>query len=181
MPDAPQFGVPKIRVFDHDLKAAKIEKSTSRGTLDIHCLRHTYATWLAAGGVHPKVAQMALRHSSIDLTMNSYTHLSALDTRAALDSLPVFNAVSPVLPLAQNAEKGDSYLAVNLAVTRGNRGHFQAIPDTKTPQSYTGQVDGQTPRKGPKTLTILDRRCQKMSKGMARQGGLEPSTLSLEG
>ncbi len=43
---------------------------------------------LAASGVRPKVAQALMRHSSIVLTMDRYTHLSAEDERTALGSLP---------------------------------------------------------------------------------------------
>jgi len=38
--------------------------------------------------VAPKVAQLLARHSDINLTMNSYTHLGLNDQAAALDSLP---------------------------------------------------------------------------------------------
>jgi len=41
---------------------------------DFHALRHTTGSWLAANGVHPKVAQAIMRHSDINLTMSRYTH-----------------------------------------------------------------------------------------------------------
>lgn len=43
--------------------------------LTSHILRHTFATYLAAVGMHPKEAQSLLGHSSIAMTMDVYTHL----------------------------------------------------------------------------------------------------------
>lgn len=40
-----------------------------------HDLRHTAATYLLSQGVHPKVVQELLGHSSIALTMNTYSHV----------------------------------------------------------------------------------------------------------
>jgi integrase len=45
------------------------------GKLDFHALRHTCGAWLAMGGVHPKVVQTVMRHSTIVLTMDTYGHL----------------------------------------------------------------------------------------------------------
>jgi len=85
------FDVPSdfTRVFDGDLKAAGIPKTDAQGrTLDIHCLRHTFATLLARNGTSPAVAQKLLRHSDIRLTMNIYTHLDLADTASAVAALP---------------------------------------------------------------------------------------------
>src|SRR5690606_6830008 len=57
-------------------------------TVDVHALRHTYGSMLSAGGVSPRTAQAAMRHSSIDLTMNVYTDPRVLDVAAAMESLP---------------------------------------------------------------------------------------------
>jgi len=43
--------------------------------LDFHALRHTCGAWLAMSGVHPKVVQTVMRHSTIVLTMDTYGHL----------------------------------------------------------------------------------------------------------
>ena len=58
-----------------DLKAAKIPEAMAEGAIDFHSLRVTYITNLARAGVHPKVAQILARHSTIDLTMKVYTKL----------------------------------------------------------------------------------------------------------
>ena len=41
-----------------------------------HDLRHTHATQLLAQGVHPKVVQERLGHSTISITMDLYSHMS---------------------------------------------------------------------------------------------------------
>ena len=43
--------------------------------IDFHALRHTCGAWLAMAGVHPKIVQTVMRHSSITLTMDTYGHL----------------------------------------------------------------------------------------------------------
>lgn len=40
-----------------------------------HDLRHSVATMLLVAGVHPKVVQERLGHSSIAMTMDTYSHL----------------------------------------------------------------------------------------------------------
>ena len=46
--------------------------------LDIrfHDLRHTYATLMLGEGIHPKVVQEALGHSTIAITMDLYSHVT---------------------------------------------------------------------------------------------------------
>jgi len=89
--DRPLFRVPAglLRILDRDLKAAGIAKVDERGrTLDVHALRTTFGTLLSKGGVAPRTAQAAMRHSDIRLTMQTYTDPKLLDVRGALDALP---------------------------------------------------------------------------------------------
>ena len=74
------------REFFALLKAAKLPR------MRIHDLRHSYATILLAAGEHPKVVQETLGHSSVQLTLDTYSHLlpdMGLKERAAarLDAL----------------------------------------------------------------------------------------------
>ena len=74
---------------DRDLEAANIPKYDELGrVVDIHALRHTFGTHLARAGVAPRVAKAAMRHSSIDLTMNVYTDPTLLDVAGAMEALP---------------------------------------------------------------------------------------------
>ncbi len=84
------------RIIKRDLKAAKIpDKDENDQTLVFHSLRHTFVSGLARGGVHPKVAQMLARHSTITLTLDRYTHVALHDQRAALDVLPQLPSLEP--------------------------------------------------------------------------------------
>lgn len=56
--------------------------------MDVHYLRHTFATLLARNGVSPGVAQKLMRHGDIRLTMNTCTHLELADTAGAVAALP---------------------------------------------------------------------------------------------
>jgi integrase len=130
-PDTPLFTVPAglLRILDRDLVAAglaraykdpttgktKIDKRDERGrTIDIHALRHTFITHLSKGGVAPRVAQAAARHSDIGLTMNVYTDPKHLAVAAALDVLPALD----VKPSAQaTATSTESPLVTMLATT----------------------------------------------------------------
>jgi hypothetical protein len=51
-------------------------------------LRHQFISSLADSGIHPKDAQILARHSTIDLTMNRYTHRGLRQHAAALDKMP---------------------------------------------------------------------------------------------
>jgi integrase len=65
-----------------------IPKRDAQGrTVDVHSLRHTFATLLARGGVTPTVAQKLMRHSDIRLTMSTCTHLELADTAGAVAGL----------------------------------------------------------------------------------------------
>ena len=106
-PDTPLFNVPSglVRILDRDLAAAGIPKRDDRGrTVDVHALRHTFGTHLSKGGVAPRTAQAAMRHSQIDLTMNVYTDPRLLDVVGALDALPL-------LPLDGEVETNQATLS----------------------------------------------------------------------
>jgi integrase len=72
-----------------DLEAAGIPYQDEAGRyFDFHAMRGQFISLLAAKGVHPKVAQVLARHSTITLTMDYYTHLDVLDVTGALAKLP---------------------------------------------------------------------------------------------
>ncbi len=100
--DTPLFTVPAglVRILDRDLRLAGIPKRDERGrTVDVHALRHTFGTLLSKGGVAPRTAQAAMRHSTIDLTMNVYTDPKLLDVAGAMEALPA-------LPLGAGSASG---------------------------------------------------------------------------
>lgn len=58
------------KVFDRRVAAWKFPHLT------IHGLRHTWATMALEGGVHPRVVQERLGHSTIAVTLGTYSHVS---------------------------------------------------------------------------------------------------------
>lgn len=50
-----------------------------------HDLRHTYATYMLRHGVHPKIVSSVLGHSSIDITLDLYSHADISMQKACLE------------------------------------------------------------------------------------------------
>jgi integrase len=122
--DTPLFNVPLalVKILNRDLRLAGIAKRDDRGrTIDVHALRHTFATHLSRGGVAPRTAQAAMRHSTIDLTMNTYTDPRLLDVRGALDALPL-------LPLGRGQAEGEA-----LPATGTDGGAARTVAPTVAP------------------------------------------------
>lgn len=67
------FTVPDgiLKILNRDLKAAGIEKTVDDRVVHVHALRHSFGTHLSLAGVAPRVAQAAMRHSNISLTMGT--------------------------------------------------------------------------------------------------------------
>ena len=64
--------------FRHHLEKAGLPR------VRIHDLRHTAATLLLTRGVHPKVVQDMLGHSTVTMTLDTYSHVTpALHMEAA--------------------------------------------------------------------------------------------------
>ncbi len=70
------------------LELAGIDREDSEGRrIDLHALRHTFATRLARNGVAQVQAAKILGHSDVRLTSSVYQHLETEDLRGAIDSL----------------------------------------------------------------------------------------------
>ncbi len=77
-------------LFKRDCKLAGITTiNADNESLDFHALRTSFITSLARSGVHPSVAQRLARHSTITLTMNTYTKIGTDELlREAVERLP---------------------------------------------------------------------------------------------
>ena len=155
--DTPLFTVPAglVRILDRDLVAAgiarrvkgadgkvRINKRDERGrTVDVHALRHTFGTLLSKAGVAPRTAQAAMRHSSIDLTMNVYTDPKLLDVAGAMESLPA-------LPLGDGRQTAENILSAtgtnDSTALRFAPGFAPTTDKTRTLQSILDKVTGAT-------------------------------------
>jgi integrase len=65
----------------------RLEAIRALGDVRFHDLRHAYATRLLERGVHPKVVSEALGHSSISITMDTYSHVMPSMSQAAADAI----------------------------------------------------------------------------------------------
>lgn len=70
------------RVFTHSRKVyqnamLRIVHKLNLKNVSIHTLRHTFATRCAEIGISAKMTQQWLGHSTIDMTMNVYTHINS--------------------------------------------------------------------------------------------------------
>ncbi len=153
-----------LRILDRDLKLAGIAKRDERGrTLDVHALRHSFSTLLSKGGVAPRTAQAAMRHSDISLTMNTYTDPKLLDIQKALDVLPS-------LPL-----DGGSQFAPQFAPNAAQSGESLTITDK------IGKIFERAIAEAEKLICAgsdtTPKSCDTLSSERAK--GLEPSTSSL--
>jgi integrase len=186
-PDTRLFDVPDklCKILNRDLRLAGIPKRDDRSrVLDVHALRHTFGSLLSKGGVAPRTAQAAMRHSKIDLTMNVYTDPALLDVRGALGALPNL----PLDPTREaeratgttgNFRQGVYSLAPTLAPTQDKLGQTGALTDKMTGIRGTGCEEAgcaatSSPDKRKGRLSPADNRPASMG-----ATGLEPVTPSV--
>lgn len=173
--DMPLFYVPSalVKILDRDLAAAGIPKRDDRGhTVDVHALRHTFATHLVAAGVAPRTAQAALRHSSLELTMQHYTDPRLLDVAGALAVLPAL-PTGDAPPEAARATGTDCAVALNVALAPGRTRQNLTVRDRGDERSDDA---GTTPK--PAKRRAL---CVIPAKTEIPPAGLEPATFSSGG
>ena len=196
--DTPLFTVPAglVRILDRDLVAAgiarrvkgaaarwKIDKRDERGrTVDVHALRHTFGTLLSKGGVSPRTAQAAMRHSTIDLTMNVYTDPKLLDVAGAMEALPALplgdgrQTAADVLSATGTDDSTASPFAPKFAPTTGKTRTLQSIVDKIASEAEKSRRDRNRRRKclSRQTKQPADNGCQRVA---CRAGdGIEPAT-----
>jgi integrase len=122
-------GAEMIRI---DLTAAGIDDEDDRGrVVDFHALRHSFISNLARAGVHPRNAQALARHSTIDLTMNTYSHVSMTDLRRDVERLPA-------LGIAKAAADGDAEANPSDAVAEKSAGPVSQAATPAVPQELAG-------------------------------------------
>ena len=115
---------------------------------DFHALRHTTGSWLAAAKVHPKMIQAIMRHSDINLTMSTYTHVFAGQGADAVAALPDLDAA----PAGQSARATgtDSSKALPDAAGKGRardqaQGRPSGRPNSLSRPEGTGAQAGSAP------------------------------------
>ena len=61
--------------------------ATGQPEVSFHALRHTYATALLERGEHPLVVSTNLGHSDVQVTLNTYSHVTPQLQRRAADAM----------------------------------------------------------------------------------------------
>jgi len=110
-------------------------RDASGRVIDFHALRHTYISWIVAGGAPVSVCQTLARHSTPVLTIGVYSHPTLADHRKALEGMPTMTtptvkperqalkatgtddaqALPDAVGSAENALKTDGVFALRLA------------------------------------------------------------------
>jgi len=76
----------------------RIAKRTGLPTARFHDLRHSHATLMLAQNVHPKIVSERLGHSSVSITLDTYSHVvPGLQKRAAARFDEEMRAATPVV------------------------------------------------------------------------------------
>lgn len=150
-----------------DLATAGIESEDESGrVLDFHSLRHTFCTNLARSGVHPKTAQALARHSTVELTLGLYSHVSLDDEAEAVAKLPNLLAASTFL-LAATGTTG--------ATDEMRRGSLpRCLPSSPGAQKYAAVPDG-TNVPPTKNTAASVQTCENCQGELAEAEGFEPS------
>jgi len=125
-PENPLLYVPRncSRIFARDRAKAGIAKWTPEGKVDFHSLRVTCATIVIESGANVKEAQSFMRHSTPDLTMNTYA-------RTRPDRMTELAAT--VGDFVQTAERGQT----NVTGTQ----RLAAGAESYCPESTSGKRD----------------------------------------
>ncbi len=68
----------------------RLQVKANIGGVRLHDLRHTHATQLLRQGIHPKVVSERLGHSTVGITLDTYSHVlpgMQEESAARLDAL----------------------------------------------------------------------------------------------
>ncbi|WP_236777872.1 site-specific integrase [Anoxybacter fermentans] len=67
----------------------RFNRVKEKSSIDVrfHDLRHTHATLMLEAGIHPKIVQERLGHSSITITMDTYSHVLPSLQKEAVEKL----------------------------------------------------------------------------------------------
>ena len=108
--------------LDLILERAKIQRKDSQGrVVNVHALRHTFATRLARAGVSLQQAAYLTGHRTLTVLLQIYTHLQAEDARGAIAKLSLPTRIPGTKVAHAVREKGIASEEVDIS-SRGARG-----------------------------------------------------------
>ena len=154
------------------------ERSHEGEVIDFHALRHTCGAWLAKAGVHPKVVQVVMRHSSITLTYDHYGHLfegqeadavQELSHLLVTDDLEVLQATGTDDQHGSNGSAGDNSVRSD-------------APQTVSPQALAreeNKAQRQAQRAGRESVQTDAAVCEEMEESETKDSS--PKSLPIAG
>jgi integrase len=81
----PRHSVNVTRMLHRLLDVAEIDRLDAQGKkIDVHAMRHSFASRLARNGVPITFAQKLLGHATVEMTARVYTHLGDQQMREAI-------------------------------------------------------------------------------------------------
>jgi len=138
--DALLFHVPShpARELRKDLLAAGIPLTTPEGKSDFHSLRNTFATLVFEAGANVKEGMALVRHTSPDLTLNTYARTRADRLAEVVEKIAETLSPAPEYAVSRNKQAAGaegldvSGLSVNqlrATSTEADRGFKSRRPD----------------------------------------------------
>jgi integrase len=157
-------------------------RDASDRVIDFHALRHTYISWLCGSGASVSVCQALARHSTPVLTLNTYSHPTLADHRAALEGLPTMAPATKAPERASMKKTGtDDARALPDAVShfpRAVNAHkTDVISGLRMAQYGTSEVAGAGERETLQNKAFCD---ISRGKSQLQPAGIEPATGGLE-
>ena len=120
--------VPEVATLQRDLRKVGIDPLRNGVIIDLHALRHSYATMLASSEVPPRTAQVLMRHTDLKQTMSVYVHPRIVDSARAIEQLP---------DLLEKPKSGQEAEALRMTGTNGPAGQG---PETRSRRSTSAPV-----------------------------------------
>ena len=75
----------------YDAHLNKLTEKAGIANFSMHTLRHTFATRCIEAGMRPKTLQNILGHSSINITMNLYVHVTDEASKEEMDKFAKYD------------------------------------------------------------------------------------------
>ena len=85
----------------------KLARRTGLKGIRLHDARHTHASLMLKQGIHPKIVQERLGHSSIQITLDTYSHVAPGLQQAAANRFDDIVLPNPVAESKKEAVKND--------------------------------------------------------------------------
>ena len=134
--------IPRATEHRRWLEAAGMQYVNELGErLDIHSLRHSYVSWLAAAGVSPKELMTLARHTDARLTLGRYSHVRLFNLSAAVEKLPTLGDGQEATTQAMTGTDGRPALADELKGKLGVAPGVARLPREGHLLAYNGRVE----------------------------------------